>query len=68
VTVEISLNGEPRTVGGGTTVADLLAELGRHPQTVAVEKNGDILPRARYGESPLEPGDRLEIVGFVQGG
>jgi sulfur carrier protein len=68
VTIEISLNGEPRTVGGGTTVADLLTELGRHPQAVAVEKNGDILPRARYGESPLEPGDRLEIVGFVQGG
>lgn len=68
MTVAISLNGEPRTVGDGTTVADLLAELGRHPQTVAVEKNGDILPRARYGESPLEPGDRLEIVGFVQGG
>ncbi|MDX1998594.1 MAG: sulfur carrier protein ThiS [Thermoanaerobaculia bacterium] len=68
MTVEISLNGEPRTVGSGTTVADLLAELGRHPQTVAVEKNGDILPRARYGESPLESGDRLEIVGFVQGG
>lgn len=68
MTIEISLNGEPRTVGGGTTVADLLTELGRHPQAVAVEKNGDILPRARYGESPLEPGDRLEIVGFVQGG
>lgn len=68
MSVEISLNGEPRSVAAGATVADLLTELGRHPQTVAVEKNGDILPRARYDESPLAAGDRLEIVGFVQGG
>jgi thiamine biosynthesis protein ThiS len=49
-------------------VADLVAELGRHPRTVAVEHNGDILPRDRYATTPLAPGDRLEIVHFVQGG
>lgn len=68
MTIEISLNGEPRQVVAGTTVLGLLGELGRHPQTVAIERNGDLLPRARYGDSPLAPGDRLEIVGFVQGG
>jgi len=35
---------------------------------VAVEVNGDILPRARYAERPLAPGDRVEVVHFVQGG
>lgn len=66
--VEIQLNGEPRKVGDGCTVAELLEELGRHPRTVAVEYNGDILPRQEYAATPLAAGDRVEVVGFVQGG
>ncbi|HMB52335.1 MAG TPA: sulfur carrier protein ThiS [Thermoanaerobaculia bacterium] len=65
---EIQLNGEPREVAAGATVAALLEELGRHPRTVAVEHNGDILPRQRYAETALAAGDRVEVVGFVQGG
>lgn len=65
---EILLNGEPREVPEGATVLDLLAELGRHPRTVAVEHEGEILPRDRYGATVLQEGDRLEVVGFVQGG
>lgn len=68
MTIEISLNGEPRSVADGTTVLDLLDALDRHPQTVAIERNGDILPRARYAATALAPGDQLEVVGFVQGG
>jgi thiamine biosynthesis protein ThiS len=68
VTIEIAVNGEPRTVAAGHTVLDLLTDLGRHPLAVAIERNGDLLPRARYAETKLEAGDRLEIVGFVQGG
>lgn len=68
MTIEIAVNGEPRSVTTGHSVLDLLTELGRHPQTVAIERNGDLLPRARYAETKLEAGDRLEIVGFVQGG
>ncbi len=64
----ILLNGESREVGAGTTVLDLLTEMGRHPRTVAVEHNGDILPRDRYPATVLRDGDRLEVVGFVQGG
>jgi thiamine biosynthesis protein ThiS len=64
----ILLNGETRQVGEGTTVLDLLTEMGRHPRTVAVEHNGDILPRDRYPATVLRDGDRLEVVGFVQGG
>ena len=66
--LEIVVNGEERRVPEGSTVLDLLDELGRHPRTVAVEHNGDILPRERYEATRLEEGDRLEIVGFVQGG
>lgn len=64
----IQLNGERRQVAAGSTVADLLAELGRHPRTVAVEHNGEILPRERYAATVLESDDRVEVVGFVQGG
>lgn len=64
----IVLNGESRRVATGATVADLLAELGRHPRTVAVEHNGRILPRPRYAATRLADDDRVEIVGFVQGG
>ncbi|HEX2163071.1 MAG TPA: sulfur carrier protein ThiS [Thermoanaerobaculia bacterium] len=66
--IEVLVNGEPRRLGAGSTLADLLAELGRHPRTVAVEHNGAILPRDRYAATPLAGGDRVEIVGFVQGG
>jgi sulfur carrier protein len=66
--IEIVVNGGRREVAAGATVADLLADLGRHPRMVAVEHNGEILPRARYAETPLAAGDRLEVVHFVQGG
>ncbi len=64
----IELNGETAEVMAGETVAGLLERLGRDPRTVAIEYNGAILKRARYPETPLEAGDRLEIVAFVQGG
>ena len=67
-TLDLHLNGEPYQIAGGATVADLVAALGRHPRTVAVERNGDLVPRARFAETRLEAGDRLEVVHFVQGG
>jgi sulfur carrier protein len=66
--LEVVLNGEPHRVPVGSTVADLVAALSRHPRTVAVEHNGDLVPRARFAETLLEAGDRLEVVHFVQGG
>lgn len=62
------VNGEPRRVAAGSTVLDLLAAAGRDPRTVAVEHNGRILPRERYGETLLTGDDRVEVVHFVQGG
>jgi len=66
--LEVVLNGEPHRVPEGSTVADLVAGLGRDPRTVAVERNGDLVPRARFAETLLGAGDRLEVVHFVQGG
>jgi thiamine biosynthesis protein ThiS len=66
--IEIVLNGEGRRMEAGSTVLDLVAALGRDPRTVAVECNGDLLPRRDYGATRLAAGDRLEVVHFVQGG
>ena len=64
----IVVNGKPRTVPDGTTVAGLLAELGLRPEQVAVERNRAIVPRAEHARTRLDEGDRLEIVTFVGGG
>ena len=66
--IAIRLNGEAADVQAGWRLTDLLTSLGRDPRTVAIERNGEILPRASYGETELLAGDQLEIVQFVQGG
>ena len=66
--VELEVNGRVERVAEGASVADLLAALGREPRLVAVERNGEIVPRGRWAETRLAAGDRLEIVQFVQGG
>jgi thiamine biosynthesis protein ThiS len=66
--VEITVNGEARSVAAGSTVLELLAGLGRDPATVAVERNGELLRRAGFAATRLAAGDRLEVVHFVQGG
>lgn len=67
-TVAIVVNGEERRVRPTATLADLVAEIARHPQAVAVEHNGEIVRRPDYAATALHPGDRIEIVHFVQGG
>ncbi len=67
--IEIVLNGQSRTLATARTVAELVREeLRLDPRTVAVERNGAIVPRADHATVRLEPGDRLEVVHFVQGG
>ena len=64
----LTLNDRPTELPEGTTVAALLASLGFAERRVAVERNGDIVPRATYAETSLAEGDRVEIVQFVGGG
>ncbi|MBC2670549.1 sulfur carrier protein ThiS [Novosphingobium piscinae] len=70
MTTDLSLivNGEPRRAPAGQSIADLVAALGLNPAKVAVERNGDIVPRATLAEVLLADQDRLEIVHFVGGG
>lgn len=66
--VSIVLNGESREVQAGLTVADLLCELQLRPGMVVVERNREILARETLNTTPVEDGDRIELVHFVGGG
>jgi thiazole synthase/sulfur carrier protein len=68
VPLTLTLNGEPKRYEAPMTVAALLAEIGLDTGKVAVERNEEIVPRSRYASTPLECGDRLEIVHFIGGG
>lgn len=64
----IRVNGEHRRVPNGVSVAEMINGLGLDPLRVAVERNLEIIPRARLGEICVEDGDDFEIVHFVGGG
>lgn len=64
----LHVNGQPLTVPAPATMAQLVDRLGYAGKRIAVELNGEIVPRSRYGETPLADGDRLEIVVAVGGG
>jgi sulfur carrier protein len=66
--VTIAVNGSPRQVAAGTTVALLLAELGLDPRHLAVEVNLELVPRGTHARHELADGDRLEVVTLVGGG
>ncbi|HEY8429524.1 MAG TPA: sulfur carrier protein ThiS [Sandaracinaceae bacterium] len=66
--MRIEVNGEPREVAPGTTIAALLEQLGLGGVLVAVERNQDVVPRAEHARTTIADGDRLEIVQFVGGG
>lgn len=68
MTVNITLNGEPRDVASGTTVAQLIEQLGMQSKFVAVERNLELVPRATHADCVLAESDRLEIVTLVGGG
>jgi sulfur carrier protein len=67
-TIAIVVNGAPQRLDAGTTVADLLARMDVAGKRVAVERNGEIVPKSRHGETRLADGDRLEVVIAVGGG
>jgi len=65
------LNGQSREfpqLAPGANLQDLIADLGLKGDRVAIEHNGNIVPRADWANTGLEDGDRLEIVHFVGGG
>jgi thiamine biosynthesis protein ThiS len=66
--LQISVNGDPRTVAAPATLADLLQALKLDPRTVVVELNRAIVRRSVLGATPLANGDSVELVHFVGGG
>ncbi len=66
--IDVVINGQPRTIGEGTTVAVLLVQLGFGDKRVAVERNREVVPRGQHASTVLGAGDRIELVTFVGGG
>lgn len=66
--IEITVNGEQRTLGAGATLQDLLASLELDPRMVVVEHNRSIVRQPALAETALIEGDRVELVHFVGGG
>ena len=63
----VKINGEELNIAG-KTVAEYLATTNYDPTRIAVERNGDLVPKAQYGETVLKDGDSVEVVSFVGGG
>ena len=66
--MEIVLNGQAKTLAGPLSVAALVAELGFTGKRIAVERNGEIVPKSTYDQVIIAAADRLEIVVAVGGG
>jgi sulfur carrier protein len=66
--IEVNVNGAPQRFAPNTDIAALLESLQLAGKRVAVERNGEIVPRSRFAQTALVDGDRLEIVVAVGGG
>ena len=66
--IELAINGETRTFPAPLTLTQLIDVLDMAGKRIAIEKNGEIVPRSQHAETALASGDRLEIVVAVGGG
>ncbi|MBL4613254.1 MAG: sulfur carrier protein ThiS [Magnetovibrio sp.] len=66
--MRLTVNGESKNFDAPITVNELLSRIGLDPAKVAVERNLEIVPKSTYGQTPLDEGDKLEIVHFIGGG
>jgi sulfur carrier protein len=66
--IELVVNGEPRSFPAPLTLSQLIESLDLAGKRIAIEKNGEIVPRSRHANTQLASGDRLEIVAAVGGG
>ena len=68
VPIRVHVNGAPRDFAAAPTFEELLSELALAGRRIAVERNGEIVPRSRFAEARLADGDRVEVVVAVGGG
>jgi sulfur carrier protein len=66
--MKLQINGDPRDLPDGLTVATLIEHLAMKPDRLAVELNLQIVPRPQWLATTLKDGDKLEVVRFVGGG
>ena len=66
--ITVTINGERRNFERAMPCADLVEELGLAGKRIALERNGEIVPRSEYPRRSIADGDRLEIVVAVGGG
>ncbi|MHB0990122.1 MAG: sulfur carrier protein ThiS [Burkholderiales bacterium] len=66
--IELTINGVRKQIRNSATMADLIIELDLAGKKLAVERNGDIVPRSAYPATLLQADDKLEIVIAVGGG
>ena len=66
--IGLSINGKPRQFESAIMMADLIRDLGLEGKRIAVERNGEIVPRSEFVSVELTDGDAIEIVGAVGGG
>lgn len=66
--LDITVNGRPQVLPDGSSVLDLIRELKLEGRRLAIERNGEIVPRSTFAETRLNPADRLEIVHAIGGG
>ena len=68
MTCQITLNGEPRSVGAASTLADLIAALGQPPTALATAVNGEFVPRSERAGVRLREGDAVFTFQPITGG
>jgi thiamine biosynthesis protein ThiS len=68
MTIQITVNGEPRAAAEGQTILELLRQLDLDPARVAIELDRRIVKQPSWAETTLRAGAQIEIVQFVGGG
>jgi sulfur carrier protein len=66
--ISVTVNGDARSLPRGATVSHLLTQMNTAGKRVAVERNGEIVPKSLHASTDLAEGDRIEIVIAVGGG
>ena len=66
--IKITINGQPQQFESAMNVSQLIEHLALQGKRIAIERNGEIVPRSQFSEQQLNDGDQLEVVVAVGGG
>ena len=66
--MRVTINGQSRDLATAATLSELLVELELSGKRIAVERNGEVVPKSQHATTRLADGDRFEIIVAVGGG